>query len=416
MIIENENLPAEWNDNLNVKWTAPMEGESWSSPIVMGDKIFISSSVLVKEAEKPDPKPEAEQQNQSKQEEEDTSFSTAVYKWQLTCIDASTGKEIWKQVSFEGNPRINKHAGSTYACETPVTDGKHVYVYYGMVGVFCYDMDGNLQWDKDLGAYKTLNNWGTGASPVVYNGLLYVLVDNEENSFLIALDVKSGEEAWRVSRDEKTNYATPVVWKKTEGNELIVMGKTVRSYEPETGKLNWQLKADGNYGMSTPVYNDELIYFGNVAGPNEATTLYAVKAGASGDISLAEGETSNEWVAWTNGESGISNPSPVLYNGLLYIVSARGGNVSCVDAVSGEIYYNEKINRVGACWASPWINNDKLFFTDERGVTRVIKAGPEFELLGENTLDDKFWTSVVPASDAYVFKGEDNIYCVANVN
>ncbi|MDX8338958.1 PQQ-binding-like beta-propeller repeat protein [Draconibacterium sp. IB214405] len=411
MVIQTANLPTEWNDSLNVRWSVDMEGESWSSPIVFGDKIFMTSSVLIKEADKPEPKEETEPQ-EGQPAPEDNSYTTAVYRWQLTCLDAKSGKELWKQVSFEGNPRIKKHVGSTYACETPVTDGKYVYAYYGMVGVYCYDMSGNLIWTKDLGAYPTLNGWGTGASPVVYGGMLYVLVDNEESSFLVALDAASGEEKWKVNREETTNYSSPVIWKNVIGTELVVMGKTVRSYNPETGDLNWQINAGGNFAIPSPVFDDEFIYFGNAGGPQQTTSLMAVKAGAKGDISLAEGETSNEWVAWSNANTGISNPSPVLYNGMIYVLSSRGGDISCVNASTGEVLYQQKVDKVGACWASPWINNDKLYFYDERGITRVIKTGSEFEVLGENKLDDKFWASVVPTSDAYVFKGVEKIYCV----
>lgn len=411
MVIQSKDLPTEWNDSLNIRWSADLEGEGWSSPIVLGDKIFITSSVLVKEAEKPEPKEEVQPQD-GQPAPVDKSYETAVYRWQLSCLDAKTGEELWTQVSFEGNPRINKHVGSTYACETPVTDGKYVYAYYGMVGVYCYDLDGNLIWEKDLGAYPMLNGWGTGSSPVVYNGTLYVQVDNEESSFLVALDAATGEEKWKVNRDEKTNYSTPVIWNNVNGNELIVMGKTICSYNPETGELIWQLKAGGNYGIPSPVFDAEHIYLGTAAGPGESTSLFAVKAGANGDISLAEDETSNEWVEWSNPNTGLTNASPVLYNGLIYVVASRGGLVSCVDAATGELYYQEKMSKVGACWASPWIYNDQLYFYDERGVTRILKTGKKFELLSENALDDKFWASVAPTSDAYIFKGVEKIYCV----
>ncbi|WP_321372454.1 PQQ-binding-like beta-propeller repeat protein [uncultured Draconibacterium sp.] len=411
MVIQSKDLPTEWNDSLNIRWSADLEGEGWSSPIVLGDKIFIASSVLVKEAEKPEPKEEVQPQD-GQPAPVDKSYETAVYRWQLSCLDAKTGEELWKQVSFEGNPRINKHVGSTYACETPVTDGKYVYAYYGMVGVYCYDLDGNLIWEKDLGAYPMLNGWGTGSSPMVYDGTLYVQVDNEESSFLVALDAATGEEKWKVNRDENTNYSTPVIWNNVNGNELIVMGKTICSYNPESGELIWQLRAGGNYGVPSPVFDAEHIYLGTAAGPGESTSLFAVKAGAKGDISLAEGETSNEWVEWSNPNTGLTNASPILYNGLIYVVASRGGLVSCVDAATGELYYQEKMSKVGACWASPWIYNDQLYFYDERGVTRILKTGKEFELLSENALDDKFWASVAPTSDAYIFKGVEKIYCV----
>ncbi len=425
MVITAKDLPEEWNDSLNIRWAIDMDGESWSSPIVLGDKIFISSALLVKKAERPEKAeepaaaapPRAEGVNNNTPPPpppaDDKSYLEDVYRWQITCVDAQSGKELWKKISFEGNPRIKKHAGSTYACETPVSDGKYIYVYYGMVGVYCYDLDGNLIWEKDLGAYETVNGWGTGSSPVLHNGLLYVVVDNEESSFMVALETQTGNEKWRINRDENTNYGTPVIWKNTTGTELVVMGKTVRSYNPESGQLIWQLEAGGNYAIPSPVYNSEHIYLGNAGGPRETTTLFAVKAGASGDITPAEGQTTSEGVVWSNPETGISNPSPVLFNGLIYVVASRGGEVTCIDAANGELKYKEKISKVGAVWASPWIYNNKLYFMDEKGVSRVLKTGSEFEVLGENAIDDKFWASVIPTSNAYVFKGVEKLYCVA---
>ncbi len=415
MVIKTTNLPVEWGDSLNVKWTYEMEGESWSSPIVLGDKIFISSSVLVKKAERPEPKVNEPGENQAASEpEEDKSYLKDVYRWQLTCINAETGNIIWNKISFEGNPRINKHAGSTYACETPVSDGKYVYVYYGMVGVYCYDLKGNLVWEKDLGAYKTLNGWGTGSSPVLFNDHLFIVVDNEEKSFLVALDSENGEEVWKVNRDEKTNYGTPVIWNNNQRTELVVMGKVVRSYDPLTGELFWQLNAGGSFAIPSPVFDSDRIYFGNAGGPQAATNLFAVKAGASGDISLSEGESSNDWVVWSIPGTGISNPSPVLFEGLIYVLASRNGGISCIDATSGHIVFSESIKNFGSSWASPWINNNNLFVMNERGVTQVLKTGREFEVIGENKLKDKFWASVVPTKNAYVFKGEKKVYCVGN--
>lgn len=411
MVIQVDNLPDKWNDSLNVRWHAELEGEGWSSPIVLDDKVYITSSVLIKEEQKPQPPVESDVSN-NETGASSKSYATAVYRWQLVCLNVKTGNEIWKQVSFEGNPTIEKHAGSTYACETPVTDGKYIYAYYGMVGVFCYDLDGNLIWNKDLGAYSTLNGWGTGSSPVLYKGCLYVQVDNEENSFLVALDALTGEEIWKVNRDEKTNYSTPVIWKNTIGDELVVMGKTVRSYNLKTGEIVWELNAGGRYGIPTPVFNAEHIYLGTATGRGKSTTLFAIKAGAKGDISLQEDKSSNEWVVWSNANTGITNFSSVLYNGIIYIVSSRGGVLTCVDAATGEVNYQEKIKKVAACWAAPWIYDNKLHFYDERGVTRIVNTGKEFELIGENRLSDKFWASVAPTSDAYIFKGMESIYCV----
>lgn len=417
MVIATEDMPQEWNDSLNVKWVSDLEGDSWSTPVFAANRIFVSSVVLVKAA----PKKEAELQLQQTPppgqtpppppQEEDKSYLEEEYRWLLTCFDASTGKELWKKTVREGHPRIKKHARNNYACETPVTDGKKVYVYFGMHGLYCYDLQGNLVWEKDPGAYETLNGWGTGSSPVLYKGVLYVLVDNEVSSFLAAYNAATGEEKWKVNRDEATSYSTPVIWKNSARSELVTIGKKARSYDPATGEMLWEMQLAGETAIPSPVFDENMIYLG-MTGRRVPGTLYAVKAGASGDISLAEGEKANEWVAWSNAETGIGNPSPVLYDGLIYVLASQRGGLTCVDAATGENVYSSQVEEVGACWASPWIQNGKLLFYDEKGNTHVLKTGRSFEHLAKNTLPDTFWATVVPVKNTYVIKGVDKMYCV----
>ena len=402
------NLPLEWGDSLNIRWTSPMAGESWSSPIIYGDKVFYTSAMLIKKA----PATTTED-SITPARGNDESYLEDVYSWKIHCLDLKTGKQLWEKTSFEGNPRINKHAGSTYACETPVTDGERIYVYYGMIGVYCYGLNGNQLWSKDLGAYKTANGWGTGSSPVLYNNKLYVLVDNEENSFLVALDAENGKEIWRKSRDEKTTYSTPVIWENNSRNELITLGSKARSYNPENGELLWELTFNVGRAVASPVFDKERLYLGLSGGPRDIGPLHAVKAGANGDITPGS-ENAAAYIAWSDTSAGLGNPSPVLYQGLLYVVSDRGGEVSCFDATTGEKIYKEKAGKAAACWASPWVYNDHLYFYDEKGVTNVVKTGREFEATGSNSIDDKFWASIAASKDAYIFKGVENIYCVGN--
>jgi outer membrane protein assembly factor BamB len=405
MVVDNDQLPTEWSDSLNVKWTQNVVGESWSSPIVSGDKIFYATAVLVKKAPE---KPKAEN---NEQEEDKRILPEDVYSWQLHCLDLITGNELWKATSYEGTPRIKKHARSTYACETPVTDGNYVWVYYGMHGLYCYDMEGNRIWKQDPGAYPTANGWGTGSSPVLYNNTIYVLMDNEENSFLVAYDALTGTEKWKTDRDEKTTYSTPVIWKNIVRTELVTIGSKARSYDPDTGELLWELEFNVGRAVATPVSDNEKIYLGLSGGPRDIGPLHAVKAGASGQLTPAY-ENGNEYVAWSDTLAGLGNPSPVLYNGLLYLVSDRGGEVSCFDAATGERVYKEKAGKTAACWSSPWIANDRLYFYDEKGVTQIIQTGPDFKVLGKNMLDDTFWASVAVAGNDYILKGVDKIYCI----
>jgi outer membrane protein assembly factor BamB len=266
-------------------------------------------------------------------------------------------------------------------------------------------MDGVLLWKKDLGSYYTQRGWGTGSSPILYKDVLFIQFDNEENSFIVAINAATGDEKWRVQRDEKTTYSTPYFWKNKIRTELIAGGKTARSYDPETGKLLWELKAGGEQVIPSPVGNEELLFIGNAAGRETKAKLYAVKAGVDGEIN-------DTGIAWVSEESGLGNPSPLLYKGLIYVIGGRG-EIAVLDAITGVLKYQKRINGIGAVWASPWANNDIVYFLDEKGTTRGFKAGDAFEQVAENKLGgSKFWSSVAVAGNGYIFRGGDKLYYV----
>jgi outer membrane protein assembly factor BamB len=460
LVVTGKNLADEWGANKNIKWTYDISGEGFSSPIIWGDRIFIASEypeqVKVQPQQGgfddndegdgpddgPDGNPEGDQNspmgdaqgpapvNEQVQhgptpqggapgqmpggnEEEDESYKDDVYRWEVTCIDLNSGKELWKQIAFKGHPRIKKHPQGTYANETPVTDGQRVYAYFGMIGLYCYDMNGKLLWQTDLGAYKTKNGFGTGSSPAIFNDKIFVLVDNDVSSFIVALDTKTGKQIWKTERDEKTTYSTPIIWKNKVRNELITCGQTARSYDPETGKGLWTLKMGGEEAISSPVADKNNLYIGNNDGPGDKMgTLFAVKAGASGDITPSEGQTISKGVAWSVVKSKVSSPSGLLYKGYIYYIGENGGKVTCYEAATGELVYQKKIEKFSTCWSSPWVQNDKIFVTDAKGVTQAFKPGPDFQLISRNTLDDKIWTMPAFGKNSLVLKGAKKIYCI----
>ena len=401
MIAVGENLPVEWGENQNVAWTHELEGEGWASPIIWGNKVFVLAVV----AEKINKPGEGEEDNQDL-------FRSDVYRWELGCVDLETGEALWKKTVRQGNPTIQKHSRTNYASETPVTDGERIYLYIGMVGLYCFDMGGELLWEKDLGAFETQNGWGTGSSPLLHGGRLFVQVDNEEQSFLVALDAESGEEIWKVQRDEITGYSTPFIWENRERTELVTGGMTARSYDPENGEWLWERERTGRRSIPGPAATADLLYLGNVEHRTRPGTFFAVKAGAEGDITPDSISRSSEGIAWYYDDIATGNPSPLLHEGLIYLLESGGRGLICLEAETGEIIYQQKLDGLAACWASPWAHEDKIFLMDEKGVTRVIRAGRNFEHLHDNMLDDRFWASMATNGEVYILKGDKKLYCI----
>jgi outer membrane protein assembly factor BamB len=434
MIAAGRNLPGEWGPDKNIKWTYEIKGTGWSSPVVWGNRVFITSTFPEKVAPAPpmgtggpghdngenhEPGQNHPQQGQGPRPgpspsgpmPEDTSYKAEVYRWEVTCVDLGTGKEIWKQTAFHGTPKTGKQPMNTYANETPVTDGKRVYAYFGMMGLYCYDMEGKLLWQNDLGSFKTQNGWGTGSSPVLYQDNLFIQVDNEEYSFIVAINAATGKEKWRADRDEKTNYSTPFIWKNRGRSELVAEGKTVRSYDLNTGKVIWELKAAGEQAIPSPVADEAHLYLGKEGGEKSKGLFYSVKAGAEGDITPKDSLSLGSWIEWITPDAGLGSGSPLLYKGLIYNIGGRG-ELTVTRAADGTQVYKNRINGMGAVWSTAWACNDRIFFYDEKGTTRVIKAGEKYEQVSENKLGDKFWASVAIAGDKLVFRGVEKLWCI----
>ena len=304
---------------------------------------------------------------------------------------------------------------NTYASETPVTDGERVYVYFGNLGVFCFSLDGQPLWSRLLGAYKTASGWGTGSSPTVHKDRLYVLNDNEDQSFLLALDKRTGEELWRTTREEKSSWSTPYVWENGKRTEIIISGSgTVRSYDLD-GKPLWVIGEMSGNAIPTPMAGENLLYVssGHIMGTKKP--IIAIRPGASGDITLAPSETSSEYVAWCLRQAAPYNPSILLYKDHIYVATDLG-LVSCYDAKSGDTVYNKKRLQNGRAFtASPWAYNGNIFCLNEYGDTFVIKAGSDFEVLRVNSLadDDMCLATPAVAGDKLLIRSDKRLYAIA---
>ncbi|MCI0639235.1 MAG: PQQ-like beta-propeller repeat protein, partial [Gemmataceae bacterium] len=304
-------LPVEWDAKKNVAWATPIPGRGWSSPVVWGDRIFLSAVLNYKT---PEPRRGLYIQDLVGK------TPPGEHVWKVYCLDLPTGKVLWESTVAKGDPKSTIHLKNTYASETQVTDGQRVYTYFGNLGIYCHDFEGKLLWSKEATPYKTNMGWGTGASPVLHRDRLYLVNDNEESSFLAAYDAATGKELWKTSRDEKSNWSTPFVWQNEQRTEIVTCGvKRVRSYDLE-GTLLWELSGMSSIVIPTPSSYDGLLYVssGYVLGLHKP--VYAIRPGAKGDISLKDKATSNEFIVWSKPQAGAYHPSPVVYGGYIYVL------------------------------------------------------------------------------------------------
>jgi outer membrane protein assembly factor BamB len=303
---------------------------------------------------------------------------------------------------------------NTYASETPVTDGERVYAHFGHLGTYCLDLDGKLLWSKTWPAYPTRYGWGTASSPALHEGRLYLVNDNDENSYLVALDKTSGKEIWRVARQEKSNWSTPYIWDNGQRTEIVTCGTNrVRSYDLD-GKLLWELAGMSSIMIPTPFSSGGLLYVTSGYVGDETRPVFAIRPGASGDISLKAGETTNKFIAWFWPQAGPYNPSPLVYGDYYYTLFDRGF-LTCHDAKTGKEVYDKQRFEAGAAafTASPWAYNGKIFCLSEDGDTFVIAGGPEYKLLGKNSLGEMCMATPAVARGSLIVRTQEGLLRIA---
>src|SRR5262245_36964630 len=325
-VADDPSLPDRWSTTENVTWKTEIPGTGWSSPIVWGDRIFLTSVMSAGPVETP-------KKGLYMGGNRETP-PVGEHRWLVYCIDFKTGKIRWEKEASRSVPSFARHLKNSFASETPVTDGERVYAYFGNLGLFAYDFDGKLLWSKKFGPFKTRYGWGTAASPVVYKDRVYIVCDNDEQSFIVALNKRTGEEIWRVSRDEASNWARPYVWENGTRTEIITPGtKRVRSYDLN-GKLLWELSGMSSIVIPTPFEGAGLLYVSSGYVMDNLRPVYAIKPGAAGDISLKEGETRNQYISWSQRQAGPYNPSPLVY-GKRYNSLLDSGFLICHDVTTG---------------------------------------------------------------------------------
>jgi len=385
-IVEGFNTPVKWDieRSENIRWKTYIPGLGHSSPVIWGERIFITTAVKA--------------QGQSSLKvglygDVESVKEENIFSWRLYCIDKKSGKILWNRQSHIGKPKVKRHPKSSHATPTPCTNGNYVVVFFGSEGMYCYDMQGNLIWKKDLGkldwGYYRMRSaqWGGGSSPVIYKQMVIIQCDVQKNSFIAAFNLKDGSQLWRTPRNDVPTWGTPTVYSGKEHPQIIVNGyKHIGGYDIETGKEIWKMKGGGDIPVPTPIGAHNLIYITNAHG--RMSPIYAVHVSAAGDISLAKETSSNQYVAWSYNKGGNYIPTPIVYNEYLYCGSDRGA-LSCFEAKTGKLQYREKLAAGNVAFsASPVAADGKIYFTAEKGDIFVVQAGSDFKLLSVNKMGE----------------------------
>lgn len=410
-------LPDTWSETENVVWKTSIPGMGWSSPVVWDDHIFLTSAVSDGVEEEP---------VTGLYDEHDHIPAAGVHGFVVQDIDFRTGELRWESVLRAERPEMLRHIKNSFASETVVTDGERVYVYFGAIGlVAALDMAGQTVWTRELGAFNTQVELGSGASPVLHKDRLYIVNDNTTRSFMLALNTETGETIWEVERQERGNWSTPVVWENRVRTEIVTAGTgKVRSYDLD-GNLLWELAGMSILTIPTPVVEHGLVYISSGYPGGSLRPVYAIHPGASGDISVWSPEdknwetrfpgnrTSSEYVAWSYPLLGTYNTSPLVYQGIYYTLLDRGLLLSHEALTGREVYGRQRIRPGTSFTASPWAYNGKIFLLSEDGETFVVQAGPEFKILHTNELNEMALATPAVAHGSLIVRTQRSLYHIA---
>jgi outer membrane protein assembly factor BamB len=388
--------PGEWSESKNVRWKIEIPGRGSASPVVWGDRVFVLTAVP---AGGDVADPHAPRGGLPVR---------GVHRFVIMAINREDGKVVWQQTAREAEPHEASHNDNgTWASSSAITDGEHVIAPFESQGIYAYDMNGKLVWQKDLGDKYMRNTFGEGSTPALHKDRLFYVWDHQKESFIIALDKRTGRELWRVRRDEIDTWATPLVVEHGGVTQVIVPGMNrVRSYDAATGQIVWETAGLTMNPIPSPVYGDGMVF---LTSGFRGNSLKAVRLdGAKGDI------TNTPAVAWTMDRDTPYVPSPLLYEGILYFLKTNNGLLTAVDAKTGKPHYQaQRIEGVPNVFASPVAAAGKIFVVGRDGATAVIKPGPTLQVVATNTLDDHFDASPALVGGEMYLRGVKSLYCVA---
>lgn len=424
-------LPERWSKTENVEWVTPIPGRGWSSPIVVGGKVFLTSVTTEGRSKAPQTGVDfsndyvAELMKQGLGEDEIVARlkerdielpHEVVLHYFLYCLDLETGAVKWSREFHSGRPPGGRHRKNSFVSETPVSDGRRVYVYVGNLGLYAFDLDGKMAWSTPMEALPIYLDFGTGSSPVLDGRRLYILNDNEKQQFLAAYDTETGRLAWRTLRDLKeksdpprsSGWTTPYIWRHRQRTEVVTTGPgTVVSYDLQ-GRELWRLSGTSLAPVASPFAYDGFLYVNGGKGKR----MLAIRPGAKGDISLAEDADSNAFVAWSKERAGTYLPTQVAYDGALYVL-AENGILTRFDARTGDMTYKQRLAAEASNFtSSPWAYNGRIFCLSEEGQTYVVTAGPKMDLLHVNGLEEMALATPALAGDRLLLRTEGRLYSI----
>lgn len=408
------NPPTTWSETSNVRWKTKIPGTGSATPIVWDNYVFVQTAIATgKKVETPGPAPDPAAASQPPPRRGRGGMMggekpTEVYQFALLCLDRQTGKVLWQKIAREEVPHegFRPNEGS-FASQSPVTDGKHVYAYFGSRGLYCYDMTGKLEWSKDFGQMRISMGFGEGSSPTLYGDALVVIWDHEGDSFITALDKNTGKELWKMPRDEKTTWATPLVV-EVDGKPQVITDATrkIRSYDLATGKLIWECGGLTRNVIPSPVAANETLY---AMSGFQGNALLAIRLrGRTGDL------TGTDAIVWSHNKNTSYAPSPLLYGDKLYFFGNNNGILSCLDAKSGQALIDaERIEAIPNVYASPVGAGGRVYLAGRNGAVVVLKQSDKLEVLATNQLDEKFDASPAVVGREIFLRGHDYLYCIA---
>ncbi len=424
-------LAERWSKTENVEWSQEIPGRGWSSPIVTGGRVYLTTVTTEGKSKPPQIGTEysneyvAELQKQGlpmpevikRVTERDIELPHEVtLHYFIYCLNLKSGKVEWEKEFHTGHPPGGRHRKNSFVSESPVTDGRHVYVYVANLGLWAFDLKGKLAWTTRLEANPIYLEFGTGSSPALVGDLLVIVSDNEKQQYIAAFDKQTGKQSWRTNRDlggkgqpvQRSGWATPFVWRHALRTEIVAVGPGEAVSYDLAGKELWRMSGMTATPIPTPFAYDGLLYVNGGRG----RPLFAIRPGAAGDISPGKDQTSNEYVVWSQARGGTYLPSPVAYDGAVYTLTETG-ILNRFDAKTGKQTYKTRIDPAATAFTtSPWAYNGKLFCLSEEGQTFVIATGEEFRLLHVNELDDFAQASPALVGDRLLIRTEQRLYSI----